>query len=114
MFKSFDDREEFVRDSTQGGGALSNPNVIVYTSRNCNYCDKVITKLEEWEIDYEERNVSENREQFRELQRRNVYGTPAVFIDGEKILGFQERKMKNRLGIKEETPYMNTNTMNFS
>jgi glutaredoxin len=93
---------------------LINPNVIVYTSRNCNYCEKVTTKLEEWEIDYEERNVSENREKFRELQRRSVYGTPAVFIDGEMILGFQERKMKQRLGIKEETQYINTDSMNFS
>ena len=82
---------------------MRNPNVIVYTSRNCNYCDKVTAKLEEWNIDYEERNVSENREQFKELQRQSVYGTPAVFIDEEKILGFQERKMKQRLRIKEDT-----------
>ncbi|MYL51258.1 glutaredoxin family protein [Halobacillus litoralis] len=93
---------------------MGNPEVIVYTSRNCHYCEKVLGTLEDWEIDYEERNVSENRDHFRELQRNNIYGTPAVFIDGEKILGYQERKMKQKLRIKENPQYIRTDSMNFS
>lgn len=93
---------------------LLNPEVIVYTSRNCDDCEKVIGKLNEWEIKYEERNVSENREYFKELQGNNVYGTPAIFINGEKILGYQIRKMKQKLGIKEKPQYIDIDSMNFS
>lgn len=81
---------------------MGNLSVIVYTSRNCNYCEKVIAKLYEWKVKYEERNISEDRSHFKELQRQSVYGTPAIFINGEKILGYQERKMKRMLGIKGE------------
>ncbi|TGB01843.1 glutaredoxin family protein [Halobacillus salinus] len=81
--------------------------VVVYTSRDCVHCESVITKLSEWNIDFEERNISDNREYFKELQKQKVYGTPATFVDGEKVLGFQERKLKRILGIPYEAKQFN-------
>ncbi|ARI78850.1 glutaredoxin family protein [Halobacillus mangrovi] len=93
---------------------MSNSNVVVYTSRNCTQCEHVIAKLSEWGVDFEERNVSENREYFKELQSKRIYGTPATFIDGEKILGFQVRKLKRTLGIPYEERFIDKDAMNFS
>ncbi|MBH0231575.1 glutaredoxin family protein [Halobacillus yeomjeoni] len=93
---------------------MSNPKVVVYTSDDCTNCDRVITKLSEWEVEFEERNITRNREYFKELQSKKVYGTPATFIDEEKVLGFQERKLKRTLGIQYEDRFLNTDAMNFS
>ncbi|KHE71617.1 glutaredoxin family protein [Halobacillus sp. BBL2006] len=93
---------------------MSNAKVVVYTSQNCAQCDQVLAKLSEWDIDYEERNVSENRAHFKELQSKRIYGTPATFIDDEKILGFQERKLKRTLGISYEERFLDKDAMNFS
>jgi glutaredoxin len=93
---------------------MSNAKVVVYTSQNCAQCDQVLAKLSEWDVNFEERNVSENREHFKELQSKRIYGTPATFIDGEKILGFQERKLKRTLGISYEERFFDKDAMNFS
>ncbi|QAS52457.1 glutaredoxin family protein [Halobacillus litoralis] len=92
---------------------MTNSNVIVYTSNHCSNCEKVKTQLGEWDVDFEERNVSDNREYFRELQGLRVYGTPATFIEEEKILGFQEQKMKRALGIKGEERFFNQDSIDF-
>ncbi|ELK48682.1 glutaredoxin family protein [Halobacillus sp. ACCC02827] len=90
-------------------------NVIVYTSNDCTHCARVLEKLSDWNVEYEEKNISENREYFKELQSKKIYGTPATFIDGEKILGFQERKLKQALKIRsDETFFVDTDSMNFS
>ncbi|QDP39140.1 glutaredoxin family protein [Radiobacillus deserti] len=74
-------------------------NVVVYVSTGCDECNKVIHHLEDWGVPFIEKNINENKEYFRELQRNKVYGTPAVFTDDEVVLGFQERKLKQTLGI---------------
>lgn len=93
---------------------MTDAKVVVYTSRNCMKCEQVLEKLSEWDIDFEERNVSENREFFKELQSKNIYSTPATFIGGEKILGFQERKLKRLLKVPYETSLFQTDSMNVS
>ncbi|MBM7554381.1 glutaredoxin family protein [Thalassobacillus pellis] len=75
--------------------------VIVYVSNDCRHCEQVVNQLKEWEVDFVEKNVTNNRESFKELQRERVYGTPATFIGGRKVLGFQKRKLKRELGIYE-------------
>lgn len=93
---------------------MSNSQIIVYTSRNCAKCDQLLSKLSEWNVEYEEKNVSENREYFKELQSQKVYGTPATFVDGEKILGFQERKLKRVLNLPYEDRFLNKDPVHFS
>ncbi|WP_082235578.1 glutaredoxin family protein [Halobacillus massiliensis] len=93
---------------------MSQHKVVVYTSNGCSQCEKVIGKLSEWDIDFEEKNISENKTYFKELQRQNVYGTPATFIDDEKVLGYQERKLKRIFGIQDKEQYQHLNHYNFS
>ncbi|WP_181350163.1 glutaredoxin family protein [Thalassobacillus sp. CUG 92003] len=88
--------------------------IVVYVSNNCSHCDKVVARLEEWELDYEVRNVSDNKTHFKELQQEKIYGTPATFIGDERILGYQEGKLKRTLGIMTDIPVANTDAFNYS
>ncbi|ADG05131.1 FAD-dependent oxidoreductase [Kyrpidia tusciae] len=78
-------------------------NVIVYTSTGCPYCHNVKEQLKEWNVPFEERNVSEVREYFEELRSRKIFGTPATLINGKIILGFQPKKMRQALGLDERS-----------
>jgi thioredoxin reductase (NADPH) len=76
--------------------------VTVYTSQGCPYCKKVKEQLTAWGVPFEEKNVSENYEYFEELQQKKIFGTPATYINGKLVLGFQEAKMKKLLNLPEE------------
>lgn len=76
--------------------------VIVYSSSGCPYCEKVKNQLNEWKIEYEERNVSLHKEYFDQLREKKIFGTPATYVNGKLILGFQEKKFKKAFGINDE------------
>ncbi|WP_028785195.1 glutaredoxin family protein [Thalassobacillus devorans] len=84
---------------------MTKHDVVVYVSNNCSHCEKVVAKLKEWDVNFREKNVSENREHFKELQRQKIYGTPAAFIDGEQVLGFQKGKLQRKLGIYNDISF---------
>jgi thioredoxin reductase (NADPH) len=95
-----------------GGFIVSVPEIIVYSSTGCPYCEKVKTALTEWGFEYEERNATIHKEYFDQLKERKIFGTPATFINGKLVLGFQERKFKKLLGISEDEPTIITETLN--
>lgn len=80
---------------------MSKPEVIVYSSTGCPYCEKVKGFLKEHNIDFEERNASLHKEYFDELKARKIFGTPATLINGKLVLGFQEKKLNKLLGLSE-------------
>ena len=81
---------------------MAQPEVIVYSSTGCPYCEKVKTYLKEHGIEFEERNASIHKEYFDQLKERKIYGTPATLINGKLVLGFQEKKLVKLLGLSEE------------
>lgn len=85
-----------------GGSALSKLEVFVYSSTGCPYCEKVKSFLTENGIEFEERNASIHKEYFDHLQERKIFGTPATFINGKVVLGFQEKKLRKLLGLTDE------------
>jgi thioredoxin reductase (NADPH) len=80
---------------------MSQPEVIVYSSTGCPYCEKVKSFLKERGIEFEERNASIHKEYFDQLKERKIFGTPATLIDGKLVLGFQEKKFNKLLGLSE-------------
>lgn len=78
---------------------MENHDVVVYISKDNNYCKKVIQLIEDAEVSYEVKNVSDNREYMKELQKDGIYGTPATFIKGmdRTILGYQKREILNAI-----------------
>jgi thioredoxin reductase (NADPH) len=81
---------------------LSAPEIIVYSSTGCPYCEKVKTFLKDHGFAYEERNASIHKEFFDQLKERKIYGTPATLINGKLVLGFQEKKFNKLLGLSED------------
>ncbi|MBP1931196.1 FAD-dependent oxidoreductase [Ammoniphilus resinae] len=75
---------------------------IVYSSTGCPYCEKIKNELKSWNIEYEERNVTENPEYFNDLHEKGMFSTPVTFIDGEAFIGYRPNKMKAYLGITDE------------
>lgn len=76
--------------------------VIVYSSSGCPYCEKVKEFLKSVGVEYEERNVSTVKEYFDQLKEKKVFGTPATYVNGKLILGFQEKKFRKALGLNED------------
>lgn len=81
---------------------MSQHEIIVYSSTGCPYCEKVKSALKDWGFEFEERNASIHKEYFDQLKERKVFGTPATYINGKLVLGFQEKKFKKLLGLTEE------------
>lgn len=73
--------------------------VIVYSSAGCSYCEKVKSYLKDNGIDFEERNASINKEYIDQLKTQKIFATPATFINGMLVLGFQEKKFNKLLGL---------------
>ncbi|QED46472.1 FAD-dependent oxidoreductase [Cytobacillus dafuensis] len=82
---------------------MSKPEIIVYSSTGCPYCEKVKSALKDWGFEYEERNASIHKEYFDQLKERKIFGTPATLINGKLVLGFQEKKFRKLLDITDET-----------
>lgn len=58
--------------------------IIVYTKTNCPWCIGVIDFLNENNIDFEERNVTENEEYRKEMESKSGQTkAPTLDIDGE-------------------------------
>jgi thioredoxin reductase (NADPH) len=73
--------------------------VIVYSSTGCSYCAKIKSDLEQWNIPFEERNVTDNEDYFKELESRGIYSVPTTLIGEEAVVGYRPNKMKALLGI---------------
>lgn len=85
------------------GGCIMSVDVVIYSSSGCPYCVKVKEQLTEWGVPFVEKNVSENQEYFEELQSKRIFGTPATYIFGKVVLGFQPEKMKKLLEANNVT-----------
>jgi thioredoxin reductase (NADPH) len=81
---------------------MSAPEIIVYSSDGCAYCEKVKEYLKDLGFEYEERNGSLHKEYFDQLKEKKIFGTPATFVNGNLVLGFQEKKFKKLLRISED------------
>lgn len=76
---------------------------IVYTSTGCPYCEKIKKDLKNWGVEYEERNVTENPDYFNDLHEKGIFSAPVTFIDDQSFIGYRPNKMKEYLGVTEDT-----------
>ncbi|MEM5793498.1 MAG: glutaredoxin domain-containing protein [Candidatus Aenigmatarchaeota archaeon] len=74
--------------------------VVVYGTEFCPWCHKAREFLEENEVKFKYIDVGKDREAAMEMIRKSGQrGVPVIEIDGEIIVGFDERRIKEKLGL---------------
>ncbi len=74
--------------------------VIVYTAEWCPWCHKVMDFLKENNIEFEPRDV-EKQEYAKELvEKSGQSGIPVTDIDGNIVVGYDVKKLKELLKIE--------------
>lgn len=77
--------------------------VIVYSKTVCPYCVQAKAFLKKNDIAFEERNLDDDAERvkFYESVGAGVRSVPQIFLDGERIGGFQELMKSDILARKQ-------------
>lgn len=75
------------------------PAVTVYTSTGCVYCARLKDWLNDRDIPFEEKNVSENPAHFEELHKLGIFTSPVALVGDTPVVGFRPNKMKELLGL---------------
>lgn len=70
----------------------------VYSTPTCPYCVQVKKYLEEKEVEFEDIDVSSDREAAKEMiKETGQRGVPVTEIDGQFIIGFNKAKIDELL-----------------
>ena len=76
------------------------PNVIIYSTPTCPYCQMAKVFLKQHNIAYTEHNVAEDMQAQKEMiEKSKQMGVPVIDIDGEIVIGFDKKRMKELLKI---------------
>lgn len=73
--------------------------VTIYTSNTCPHCKAAKNYLRENNIDFEEKNVDEDRSAIDYLVEKGHRGVPVINIEGEDIVGFNKELVDEKLGL---------------
>ncbi len=74
--------------------------VIIYTTSTCPYCEAAKNFFNQHGIVYTDYNVQEDHDKAREMvQISGQMGVPVIVIDGEVIIGFDEPRIRELLGL---------------
>ena len=80
---------------------MADKTVKVYTTPTCPWCKKVKQFLSDNGIKYQEMNVAEDKAAREEMANAtHQLSIPATLIEGEVVIGFNEKALKEKLGIK--------------
>ncbi len=75
-------------------------NVTVYTTPTCSWCNTLKTWLRKNNVPYTEVDVSRDQDAAGELVRRSgQQGVPQTDINGQLVVGFDQKKLKELLEI---------------
>ncbi len=75
--------------------------VKIYTTPSCVYCKMAKEFFSQNNVQYEEKNVALDGQAREEMmQKSGQMGVPVIEVDGKIIIGFDQPKLKEALGIK--------------
>ncbi|MEM7821591.1 MAG: glutaredoxin family protein [Candidatus Aenigmatarchaeota archaeon] len=75
--------------------------VKIYTTKTCPYCYMAKQFFKQNNIEFEEVDVSENRESAIEMiEKSGQMGVPVIEIDNKIIVGFNLKEIKETLKLK--------------
>lgn len=74
--------------------------VVVYSTPTCVYCKMAKDYFKEHNVAYEEKDVTMDMDAQEEMiEKSGQMGVPVITIDNEMIIGFDQRKIAELLGI---------------
>jgi glutaredoxin 3 len=89
-------------------GARPAPRVVVYTGPNCAWCTRVKAYLKQLGVTFTEVDVSRDRAASESLVRRTgQMGVPQLDIGGQFVVGFDQRRIDQLLGLLPPPPPAN-------
>ena len=72
----------------------------VFSTKFCAYCVSLKSFLQEHNIEFEEIDVSEDKQAGQEMiQKSGQMGVPVIEIDGQMIVGFNKEEISKLLNI---------------
>jgi len=75
--------------------------IIIYTTPECVYCQMTKEFFKQNNISYEEKDVSVDDGAREEMvEKSGQMGVPVIDIEGKIIVGFDEKKLSELLGVK--------------
>ncbi|RFU69898.1 glutaredoxin domain-containing protein [Bacillus sp. V59.32b] len=75
--------------------------ITVYTQPDCPPCKIVKMFLQEYNLEFNEKDIKADHTARKELTNKyGSYSTPTVVIDGEVIIGFDQEKLMKTLQIE--------------
>ncbi len=74
--------------------------VSIYTTPTCHFCQMAKEFFKANNVAYTEHNVAENEEERAAMiEKSGQMGVPVIFIGPDMIIGFNEPKIRQLLGI---------------
>lgn len=75
-------------------------NVTIYTTPSCHFCHAAKTLFDANNVAYTDHNVAEDIEKRKEMiDMTGQMGVPVIKIEDDVIIGFDEGKVKELLGL---------------
>jgi glutaredoxin 3 len=80
---------------------MENKLVKVYSTPTCPWCKKVKQFLDTNGIKYQDLNVAEDKTAREEMMNKtHQMAVPTIAIDGQYVIGYNEKELKEKLAIK--------------
>ena len=74
--------------------------VVIFSTPTCHFCQQTKEFLKEHNIDFTEHDVSVDQEKRQEMiEKSGQMGVPVLFVGEEVIIGYDEPKIKQELGL---------------
>ncbi len=75
--------------------------VTIYTTPTCVYCKMAKEFFKQNKVEYEEKNVVTDAAARDEMiKKSDQMGVPVIEIDGQIIVGFDQSRLKEALGVQ--------------
>lgn len=75
--------------------------VKIYTTPSCVYCKMAKEFFDKNSVEYEEKNVATDAQARDEMiAKSGQMGVPVIEVDGKIIIGFDQPRLKEALGIQ--------------
>jgi glutaredoxin 3 len=74
--------------------------ILIYSTPTCHFCQAAKAFFKENKVEFTDYNVAEDTEKRNEMvEKSGQMGVPVIMIGGEMVIGFDEGKVKEMLGL---------------